>query len=173
MLQCLISLSNPKRVKIGNMAGFVNGVDNLFRHRNRCLVDKFSLSGSVSRDLNPLHIQRWMQSVLWNGIRELDLVIPFIVALPSSSLCTCKTLECLKLEMIAHPDMNFESYMDAPRFEVTAEVSLPNLNVLHLVEITFTDDGSISRMVSKCPVLKGLSSIYGMRTANCVFLVLH
>ncbi|GKV34416.1 hypothetical protein SLEP1_g42790 [Rubroshorea leprosula] len=140
--------------EVANPLGPMNILDRLFYFRDRCPINKFYISWSVSKHLHPLHIQGWIQAVMWHGIRELDLTIPSNVVLPSS-LCTCKTLEVLKLDMRSERDMQFRS--DFSGLEVPAKVCLPRLKVLYLIEITFPDSDSFNRLFSNCPVLEELT----------------
>ncbi|GLU14712.1 hypothetical protein SLE2022_312650 [Rubroshorea leprosula] len=52
-------------------------VDRLFFFRNRSSVHKFHLkcSTSISGFLDPLPLKEWISSLIWHGIRELDLFI--------------------------------------------------------------------------------------------------
>lgn len=137
--------------RIINAPGFISVVDKLFFFRNRCLVDKFCLSWSVSIEIPALNIQGWMHALMWHGIRELDLIIPFFVVLPSS-LCTCKTLEVLKLEKRSYGNWEYEIY--EPPFDVPTKICLPKLKVLHLKRIYFSDKDGLNRIISNCPVVE-------------------
>lgn len=134
--------------EINNPIGFMNILDRLFYFRNRCPLDKFCLNWEVSVHLPSLHIQGWLQAVVWHGIRKIDLTVRTSVALPSS-LCTCKTLEELTLETRSHLENDV-------CFEVPAKVCLPNLKVLRLLELGFSDIDALNRIISNCPVLEKL-----------------
>lgn len=128
-------------------------VDILFYFRNnRCPIDTSDPGWPISMKLHPSHIQRWIHAVMWHGIRNLILVIPATVRLPSS-LCTCKTQEFLLVHMM--PVSSSESKSN-PSLEVPAKVFLPNLKVLELEDLIFSDADSLNRLVSSCPVIEDL-----------------
>ncbi|KAG7560621.1 F-box domain [Arabidopsis thaliana x Arabidopsis arenosa] len=97
-----------------------------------------------SHEVSPVDIGLWVGIAFARHLRELVLH-----CLPQqerftfpSSLCTCNTLETLKLKSFL---------VDIPSL-----VLMKSLRTLHLEFLEFTDDESICNLLSGCPILEDL-----------------
>lgn len=131
---------------------FSNFVDRLISMRNVDL-DRFRLK-CASQNIDVLRVYAWICAVLLHNIQELDLCILIkglawpetkkqLLPPPPSNLFTSPTLVVLKLD--AYLVLN-----------VPIEVCLQNLKIIHLTDIVFPDEDTISRLISNCPMLEDL-----------------
>ncbi|KAG7565440.1 F-box domain [Arabidopsis suecica] len=97
-----------------------------------------------SHEVSPVDIGLWVGIAFARHLRELVLH-----CLPQqerftfpSSLCTCNTLETLKLK----------SFL----VDIPSPVLMKSLKTLHLEFLEFTDDESICNLLSGCPILEDL-----------------
>lgn len=134
---------------VPNMTSFVNFVDKILRSRDRSNIEKFRLSCRVC--FNASTIRSWISNVVIHNVRELDLCLftddpnpnpnPSVI-LPKSMFDTT-SLVTLKLEMNCV-------------IEFPVHVSFPCLKTLNLSLVTFTNDKSLQKLFSGCPVLENL-----------------
>ncbi|GKV34423.1 hypothetical protein SLEP1_g42797 [Rubroshorea leprosula] len=103
-----------------------------------------------------------------------ELVLRIISLLPMKdavllllppSLFTCETLVVLKLSVYSEFGQDVS---DELSLKVPANVCLPSLKVLHLVDSTFSDD-CCKRLFSNCPVLEDLKCSF--KESNWKFIV--
>ncbi|GLT86313.1 hypothetical protein SLE2022_044580 [Rubroshorea leprosula] len=129
-----------------NQLNFLGFVDRLFFLRGRTVVEKFNLRCWDAPNVDAVHLEWWISSIIELGIQEILIHFDFNKLLPTSRLFTCATLTSLKLYFM------FESSLQVP-----ANILLPSLKILHLVNsISFCNDDSAERLFSNCPVLEDL-----------------
>ena len=113
----------------------------------RASINKFCLK--FKKYIDPSLVDGWIHYALSHGVKELELCFAKYFKfnqLPSASwLFACKTLVRLGLK--------FRQYFT---LEVPDTVRLPNLKVLRLRQIIFSDDESVQRLFSRCCVLEEL-----------------
>ncbi|KAI8570788.1 hypothetical protein RHMOL_Rhmol01G0064200 [Rhododendron molle] len=132
---------------------FTSFIDQVVLLHRVSRLNKFYLKCTQSYDLS--RVNAWIAAALLSSVKELHLSIPMehSTVLPQD-LFSCGTLVVLKL--------GAKFVMNVP-----ASVHLPNLKILHLRSVEFSDDDSIDRLISGCPVLDKLS----MR--ECVGIDVH
>ncbi|KAI8570786.1 hypothetical protein RHMOL_Rhmol01G0064000 [Rhododendron molle] len=122
---------------------FTSFIDRVVLLHRVSRLNKFHLKCTQSYDLS--HVNAWIAAALLSSVQELHLSIPMehSTELPQD-LFSCGTLVVLKL--------GAKFVMNVP-----ASVHLPNLKILHLHSVEFSDDDSIDRLICGCPVLDELS----------------
>uniref|UniRef100_F6HR85 F-box domain-containing protein n=1 Tax=Vitis vinifera TaxID=29760 RepID=F6HR85_VITVI len=120
---------------------FQNFVDGVLRHSEVSCIKKFRLG---YRDNNLDSVYSWICIALERRVQELDLhlLIDWGVELPPMFFI-CKTLVVVKLSCAL--------FLDIP-----TTVWLPSLKALHLKSVEYSDDDSIQKLLSGCPVLEEL-----------------
>ncbi|GLT76952.1 hypothetical protein SLA2020_485840 [Shorea laevis] len=150
-----------------NDIDFVEFVDRVFFLRKRCPINRFRLRicCTETRDSCVSRIPEWIIAVMRLDVRELELSLDteLLLLLPPS-LFTCETLVVLKLSIC--PESG-EDGSDESSLKVPANVCLPSLKVLHLVDFTFSDDCR-KRLFSNCPVLEDLKCSFKESNWKCV-----
>ncbi|GLU14716.1 hypothetical protein SLE2022_312690 [Rubroshorea leprosula] len=147
---------------------FMDFVDRVFFLRKGCPINRFRLRicCSESRDSCISRIREWIIAVIKLDVRELELSLDIeVLLLLPPSLFTCETLVVLKLSVC--PESGEDS-SDKSSLKVPANVCLPSLKVLHLVDFTFSDDCR-KRLFSNCPVLEDLKCSF--KESNWKFIV--
>ncbi|XVE80153.1 hypothetical protein DITRI_Ditri14bG0116600 [Diplodiscus trichospermus] len=124
---------------------FVQFVTDVLILNKVSFLDKFCIK--LNSFYHPFYARTWFMAAVTRDVKELDITIhgmgnSHFLKLPRS-LFTAKTLTILKLK-------------HGVELDVPATVYLPCLKVLHLVWIKFTNDESLSRLFSACPVLQEL-----------------
>ncbi|GLT37809.1 hypothetical protein SLA2020_121020 [Shorea laevis] len=151
-----------------NYIDFVEFVDRVFFLRKGCRINRFCLRicCTETRDSCVSRIREWIIAVMRLDVRELELSLDteLLLLLPPS-LFTCETLVVLKLSVC--PESG-EDGSDECSLKVPANVCLPSLKVLHLVDFTFSDDCH-KRLFSNCPVLEDLKCSF--KESNWKFVV--
>ena len=120
---------------------FQNFEDGVLRHSEVSCIKKFRLG---YRDDNLDSVYSWICIALERRVQELDLhlLIDWGVELPPMFFI-CKTLVVVKLSCAL--------FLDIP-----TTVWLPSLKALHLKSVEYSDDDSIQKLLSGCPVLEEL-----------------
>ncbi|KAL1199908.1 F-box/FBD/LRR-repeat protein [Cardamine amara subsp. amara] len=108
------------------------------------VLESFHLKFGLDK-VTPIDIGLWIGLAFARNLRELVLeYLPnqetFIFP---SSLCTCNTLETLKLTLLMVLD-------------ISSPVLMKSLRTLHLVFVHYKDDASIRKLLSGCPILEEL-----------------
>ncbi|KAE8702272.1 hypothetical protein F3Y22_tig00110483pilonHSYRG00026 [Hibiscus syriacus] len=97
-----------------------------------------------------LHLNGWICSALWCGVKEID--IRFIyedVSTLSTLLFSCQSLVTSKLNIRVRGNM-----------KVPSNTCLPNLKTLHFSFSKFQDGYSVIMLISNCHVLENLEFTY-------------
>ncbi|KAL1199905.1 F-box/FBD/LRR-repeat protein [Cardamine amara subsp. amara] len=111
------------------------------------VLESFHLEFALYK-ITPIDIGFWIGLAFARNLREL--VLDFLpddlesFTFPSS-LCSCNTLEKLKLILIL--------------LDISSPVLMKSLRTLHLVFVSYKDDASIRNLLSGCPVLEELEVI--------------
>ncbi|XP_058216668.1 uncharacterized protein LOC131327527 [Rhododendron vialii] len=137
-------LNHRKRDRTPSLqTSFTNFIDQVVLRHRVSRLNKFHLKCTQSYDLS--RVNAWIAAALVSSVKELHLSIPMehSTVLPQD-LFSCGTLAVLKL--------GAKFVMNVP-----ASVHLPNLKILHLHSVKFSDDDSIDRLICGCPVLDKLS----------------
>ncbi|XP_050247469.1 FBD-associated F-box protein At3g52670-like isoform X2 [Quercus robur] len=99
-------------------------------------------------DSDPIHVDTWVRTAITPDLEELDLFIshrkPF--NFPSTLFYYAKSLLVLKLKgkIVLNPPPSSSSS------------GFPSLKTIHLVDVRFANDNTVSKLLSCCPVLQNL-----------------
>ncbi|OAO96748.1 hypothetical protein AXX17_AT4G00190 [Arabidopsis thaliana] len=115
-----------------------------------------------SEKVDPVDIGLWVGIAFSRHLRELVLVAAdtgtgTAFKFPSS-LCTCNTLETLRLVLLILVD-------------ISSPVVMKSLRTLHLELVSYKDESSIRNLLSGCPILEELLVIRGEDSDIEVFTV--
>ncbi|KAI8570787.1 hypothetical protein RHMOL_Rhmol01G0064100 [Rhododendron molle] len=138
-------LLNPRKSDrtLSLQTSFTSFVDRVVLQHRVSRLNKFHLKCTQSYDLS--HVNAWIAAALLSRVKELHISIPMEHSIVQpQDLFSCGTLVVLKL--------GAKFVMNVP-----ASVHLPNLKILHLHSAEFSDDESIDRLISGCPLLDELS----------------
>ncbi|KAL7249556.1 hypothetical protein ACSBR1_011698 [Camellia fascicularis] len=127
------------------LSKFMDFVEGGLILRDGLNIQKFNLSCFEICDFSQIYA--WICNVITCNVQEIDIrlsVHPY-GQLPWR-LLTCKTLGVLKL---------------TGRFvlNVPANICFPSLKILHLRSLIYTDDASIEKLFSSCPILEDLDVV--------------
>ncbi|KAL3500914.1 hypothetical protein ACH5RR_040007 [Cinchona calisaya] len=145
---------NPRDNYKGEIERFANFVDRLLVIRDHLSIREFRFACGERFDFERLYA--WMWIVIMSNIQVLHLHVESLVAVGELpwSLFSSKSLVVLKL---------------SGRFvlAIPFTVSLPSLKVLCLKSVIYTNDVSIEKLLSCCPILEDLK-ISRERWDNCL-----
>jgi len=115
-----------------------------------------------SEKVDPVDIGLWVGIAFSRHLRELVLVAAdtgtgTAFKFPSS-LCTCNTLETLRLVLLILVD-------------ISSPVVMKSLRTLHLELVSYKDESSIRNLLSGCPILEELLVIRGEDSDIEVFTI--
>ncbi|KAL4273690.1 hypothetical protein GQ457_13G002430 [Hibiscus cannabinus] len=114
----------------------------LFFH-NMTNIEKFRLKSKTEVDSNC--VCRWISAVAGRGVKHLDLNIRVDISTTLPCVVfTCRTLVTLKLH-------KHYFVLDAPK-----SVHLPNLKILHLSRVEFSNDDSFKNLLCGCISLEDM-----------------
>ncbi|EOA26128.1 hypothetical protein CARUB_v10019553mg [Capsella rubella] len=123
---------------------FSEGVTRSFLSHRALVLESLHLRFSLD-EVTPLDIGLWVGIAFTRHLRELVLTVsPGDETFTSpSSLCTCNTLQTLKLLFCILVDIPYP-------------VLMKSLRTLHLEFVSFKDDESFPNLLSGCPILENL-----------------
>ncbi|XP_039002714.1 putative F-box protein At1g58310, partial [Hibiscus syriacus] len=139
-----------------NDNNFLDFVDRFFSVNKHLSLECFRVNDYwvTMDDIQPyegfLHLNGWICSALWCGVKEID--IRFIyedVSTLSTLLFSCQSLVTSKLNIRVRGNM-----------KVPSNTCLPNLKTLHFSFSKFQDGYPVIRLISNCHVLENLEFIY-------------
>ncbi|KAK8630414.1 hypothetical protein V6N13_079210 [Hibiscus sabdariffa] len=126
--------------------GFVDCVCKVLALSQAQTIHRFGLSFESMEKVDAQNISPWTSVAIKRNVQELELNLctssPILIVLPAH-VFSCKTLVCLKLFG--------DIYLDAP-----ANVCLPSLRILQVERVHCSNDGSLARLLSGCPILEDL-----------------